>query len=67
MERHLNSIKSQSLIAGLQIRKRKTKYKTNYTDILTEQGKKLEKSYKLKYIGQTTQTLQQKTPMPLLE
>ena len=56
MEKHLNSLNSESLKVGLKVHKGKTKYTTNHADsddILTDQ-KKIEKVTEFKYIGQTT-------------
>ena len=56
MEKHLNSLNSESLKVGLKIHKGKTKYMTNHADseyILTDQ-QKIEKVTEFKYLGQTT-------------
>ena len=56
MEKHLNSLNSESLKVGLNIHKGKTKYMTNHADsedILLDQEKN-EKVTEFKYLGQTT-------------
>ena len=56
MEKHLNSLNSESLKVGLKVHKGKTKYMTNHADsedILIDQ-QKLEKLTEFKYLGQTT-------------
>ena len=53
MEKHLNSLNSESLKVDLKMHKGKTKYMTKYTDnedILTDQNK-IEKVTKFKYLG----------------
>ena len=55
MEKHLNSLNSESLKVGL-IHKGKTKYMTNHADsehILIDQ-EKIEKVTEYSYLGQTT-------------
>ena len=58
MEKHLDSLNSESLKVGLKIHKGKTKYMTNHADsrdILIDQEKKKEKKKtEVKYLGQTT-------------
>ena len=68
MEKHLNSLNSESLKVGLEIHKGKTKYTTNHADsesMLTDQ-QRIEKVRGLKYLGQNThlKTLQTKKYMP---
>ena len=56
MEKHLNSLNSESLKVGLKIHKGKTKYMTNHgdsEDLLIDQ-QKIEKVTEFKYLGQTT-------------
>ena len=56
MEKHLNSLNSESLKVGLKIHKGKTKYMTNHADseeILIDQ-QKIEKVTEFKYLGQNT-------------
>ena len=56
MEKHLNSLNSESLKVGLKILKGKTKYMTNHAhseDILIDQ-QKTEKVTDFKYLGQNT-------------
>ena len=56
MEKHLNSLNSESLKVGLKIHKGKTKYMTNHADsedILRDQ-QKIENVTEFKYVGQTT-------------
>ena len=56
MEKHLNTLNSESLKVGLEIHKGKTKYMTNHADsedILIDQ-QKIEKVTEFKYLGQTT-------------
>ena len=53
MEKHLNSLNSESLEVGLKIHKGKTKYMTNHADsedILIDQ-QKIEKVTEFKYLG----------------
>ena len=56
MEKHLNSLNSESLKVGLKRHKGKTKYMTNHADsedILIDQ-QKFEKVTEFKYLGQIT-------------
>ena len=56
MEKHLNSLNSESQKVGLKIHKGKTKYMTNHADsedILIDQ-QKIEKVTEFKYLRQTT-------------
>ena len=56
MEKHLNSLNSESLKVGLKMHKGKTKYMTKHTDneeILIDQ-QKIEKVTNIKYFGQNT-------------
>ena len=56
MEKHLNSLNSESLKVGLKIHKGKTKYMTNPADsgdILIDQ-QNIEKVTEFKYLGQNT-------------
>ena len=56
MEKHLNSLNSESLKVGLKVHKGKTKFATNHADsedMLTDQ-EKIEKVTEFKYLGQTT-------------
>ena len=56
MEKHLNTLNTESLKVGLKIHKGKTKYTTNHADsedILIDQ-EKMEKVTEFKYLKQTT-------------
>ena len=56
MEKHLNSLNSESLKVGLKIHKGKTKYMTTHADseYMPTDRENIEKVTEFKYLGQTT-------------